>query len=157
MLILVQDDHGGRAALARHREVPLDASRVVVAIETGHEKRRIHVRREDLLGGLVPGRFPGEHTLPWQNSVNGDARGWRGASHGNPVANRRQVAPGASVMPETAGDFGQCFVFVQVDAKGGAIAHGDPRRAQPACSVRLERDGLPRRPTELFERHLTSS
>ncbi len=52
---LVQDDHRSGAAVPGDDQVPLDAARIEVAVQTGDEKHRIDVGGDDLLFRRIAG------------------------------------------------------------------------------------------------------
>ena len=56
-----QNDRRG-AALARHQQVPLETTRVVVAIQSHDDEDDVDVGGDDLLAGRLAGRAPRERS-----------------------------------------------------------------------------------------------
>ena len=146
---LVEDDHGPRAALPRHREVPLEAPDAEVAIEAGDEKRDVHVCREDLLGRLLARDLAREQAGARQDVLDGRALLARGPSHADPVAHRRQVTARLRLVPHPPRHVGQRFVVFEVHAERRAVGHRHARRQQALAAIGLEELPLSFRPAEL--------
>src|SRR5205085_4946829 len=88
---LVQHDHRLRAALPGHYQIPLDATRVVVVVESRDEEHSVDVGRDYLLGGLAPGGASRELAASRQYLVNLRLTFVPRPSDYYPVADRRKV------------------------------------------------------------------
>jgi hypothetical protein len=87
---LVEQHHRRHAALPRHREVTLDASKVEVAVEADHHERGVDVGDDDLLCHRAPSSTAGEGAAPRKHGDD-PAVGVGGGLglHRDPVADHR--------------------------------------------------------------------
>ena len=142
---------GRGAAVPGDDEVALDAARIEVAVEPGHEEDGIDVRRDDLFFGGIAGGAAGKAARPRQDGADPrvGAVGWR--LDGDPVTHGRKVHPLRGLMAQSSGDARQPFTRFGEHAIDVRVLERDARRDQTLGGMRGESVRQRGRPAERRE------
>jgi len=149
-----QDDRRRRAAFARHHEVALETTQVVIAVEAHDDEHDVHVCGDDLLTGRLAGGSPCKGAASRQHFHDDAAIFFRALANDDPVADRWQLGAAARAVLQPSGGDRVDFVLVKVDAK--YLVELDADAPRPYVGFRLPRfvrgrEGLV--PPEFRERH----
>ena len=88
---LVEDDHRRRPAVPRGQEIPFDAARIEIVVETRNEQHDVDVRGDDLFFGWIAGRAAREPAESRQHGTDARVAAVRRGLDRHPIADRRVI------------------------------------------------------------------